>query len=287
MKAYDHNEGSDAGTDPSSAQSRALDLASWRRKALAHSVAKDDGLVLVWNTLVHHGTVPVAANMCSQALVWAAEANAADLSCRQLPVYEAIEGATEGFHNVCIRQVHKGIAEVGLASKIARQVDKVVLGAEAVGIQEFKKHSPRIVVRKIPQHHCRAAIGLGGVADGRRCRLWAVTACLRSSVIRLASVQTLRFLILLITELTRIVHRPSGVFEESWIGVCSSHSPALLVQAFAFSDIQEGVLHHDGMLGVLVIRHCGFCGVCMECRHCTHRVLFPALVLDPAANCQA
>ena len=29
---------------------------------------------------MHHGTVPVAADMCSQALVWAAEANAADLN---------------------------------------------------------------------------------------------------------------------------------------------------------------------------------------------------------------
>ena len=29
---------------------------------------------------MHHGTVPVAANMCCQALVWAAEANAADLN---------------------------------------------------------------------------------------------------------------------------------------------------------------------------------------------------------------
>ena len=33
-----------------SPRGRALDLASWRGKALAHSVAKDDGLVLVWNT---------------------------------------------------------------------------------------------------------------------------------------------------------------------------------------------------------------------------------------------
>ena len=111
---------------PSALHARRLNATVGLRESSLLTILEDHRLVFLGHALVHHRAVPVSLYMGLEALQGSAPLHLAHLATGQRPLLEAIEGLPQGVHRLSVHQVHEGIAQVGVPSEVAGQVDEVI-----------------------------------------------------------------------------------------------------------------------------------------------------------------
>mmetsp|Transcript_99887 Transcript_99887/g.308153 ORF Transcript_99887/g.308153 Transcript_99887/m.308153 type:complete len:239 (-) Transcript_99887:89-805(-) len=138
---------------PAQAHPRGLQLLCWGWECAARPLLEHHGLVVVGHVLVHHGAVPVALDVCRQALVRTAPADTTDLLARDHPLAKALEDLPEGRGLLRADEVDEGVAQAGVRLEVHGQVHEIVLPREALRVEQRQEHGAGVVVGQVPQHH--------------------------------------------------------------------------------------------------------------------------------------
>jgi len=84
---------------------------------------------------MHQGTVPVAIDICFEALVWTVPSNLANIAAATWPVGETFKVILDTHCNFMRHQIQKCIAQANFCLEIGRHVQEVILSGEALIIQ--------------------------------------------------------------------------------------------------------------------------------------------------------